>query len=380
VSQKYKFAILLGVIFVGAFIYYLFSTNQTKDLELIGVVDANQVVVRARIQGRIDKLLVDEGTQVKEGDLIAVLDPEELQAEQKAADATIASMKSKVAETQYTEQATKGWTSSDVHTAQARVQAAKSQLAQAEADLQRISTDNDRTVSLANSGVASQQDRDRSEATLKAQQAAVRALRDQVAVAQADLNSTIAKTHTANAAEKTVASTRAQMANAAALAAQAQVRLGYTKVIAPVSGTVSVRAAREGEVVAAGQPIVTIVDLSDTWVRAEVPETYADHIALGDTFKVRMPSGQAVPGKVIFKGVEGDFATQRDVSRRKRDIKTVGLKLLVDNPNELFVPGMTADVLVPQSQLQGNFQKATPSSHPAQGQSQPTAPTQAVQR
>ena len=228
-SQKNKFAILLGVIFVGALIYYLFSTNRSNDLELIGVVDANQVMVSARIQGRIDKLLVDEGTPVKQGDVIAILDPQELQAEEKAADATIASMRSKVAEEQYTEQATKGWTSSDVHTAQARVQAAKSQLAQAEADLERISSDNDRTVALAKSGVASQQDRDRSEATLKAQQAAVRALRDQVAAAQADLNSTIAKTHTATAAAKTVASTRAQMANAAALAAQAQVRLGYTK-------------------------------------------------------------------------------------------------------------------------------------------------------
>ena len=378
-KQK-KFFILLGVIFLSAFIYYLFSTNRTKDLELIGVVDANQVVVSARIQGRINKLLVDEGTPVKEGDLIAVLDPEELQAEERAADATIASMRSKVAETQATEQATKGWTSSDVNTAKAKVQAAKSQLAQAEADLERISSDNDRTVALAKSGVASQQDRDRSEATLKAQQAAVRALRDQVKMAEADLNSTVARLDTANAAEKTVASTRAQMQNAAALAAQAQVRLGYTRVVAPISGTVSVRAAREGEVVSPGQAIVTIVDLSDTWVRADVPENYADHISLGDTFRVRMPSGQLVPGKVIFKAVEGDFATQRDVSRRKRDIKTVGLKLHIDNPNELFVPGMTADVLVPQSQVDGTLPTLRQSAQPAQNQVPAVSPAEAKER
>jgi HlyD family secretion protein len=221
-------------------------------------------------------------------------------------------------------------------------------------------------VGLAEQGVASQQDKDRAEAQLQAQLAAVQSLKDQVNAAQADLNAAIARTHQAHAAQSTVAATRADLANAAAQRAEAQVRLGYTKVIAPVSGTISVRAAREGEVVSPGQAIVTIVDLGDSWVIASVPETYADHIALGDVFQIRMPSGQSVPGKVFFKAVEGDFATQRDVSRRKRDIKTVGLKLRIDNPNELFVPGMTADVLVPPATLErelGNKHSAQPAHY-----------------
>jgi multidrug resistance efflux pump len=216
----------------------------------------------------------------------------------------------------------------------------------------RIRSDHDRTVSLADQGVASQQDKDRAQAQLQAQLAAVQSFKDQVAAADADLRAALARTHQAHAARSTVAATRADLASAAAQRAEAMVRLGYTNIVAPVSGTVSVRAAREGEVVSPGQAIVTIVDLSDTWVRASVPETYADHIALGDVFQVRMPSGQSVAGKVFFKAVEGDFATQRDVSRRKRDIKTVALKLRIDNPNELFVPGMTADVVVPPSSLE----------------------------
>jgi HlyD family secretion protein len=51
--------------------------------------------------------------------------------------------------------------------------------------------------------------------------------------------------------------------------------------------------------------------------------------------------------------VEGDFATQRDVSRRKRDIKTIVLKVRLDNPKGAFVPGMTAEVLVSPQQLKG---------------------------
>jgi HlyD family secretion protein len=374
VSQRNRFIILLSLIFAGAFIYYLATTNRGQGIDLIGTVDANQVIVSPQIQGRIEKLLVDEGTPVKAGDLIALLDANELQAQERAAAATINSLRSKVSETLATEAATKGSTAGDVANSEARLESTRAQLAQAEANLEQIQTDHDRTISLAASGVASQQDKDRADAQLKAQQAAVKALQDQVRAAQADLNSAIARTHQAHAAQSTVAATRADMANAAALQAQAQVRLGYTRVLAPVSGTVSVRAAREGEVVNPGQPIVTIVDLSDTWVRAAVPETYADRIALGDVFNVRMPSGQVVPGKVFFKAVEGDFATQRDVSRRKRDIKTVVLKLRIENPNELFVPGMTADVLVPQSTLQAGFQqRKQQAAQPAPAQSKPTA-------
>jgi len=67
-----------------------------------------------------------------------------------------------------------------------------------------------------------------------------------------------------------------------------------------------------------------------------------------------LPGGTITSGKVFFKGVEGDFATQRDVSRRKRDIKTIVLKIRLDNPKGAFVPGMTAEVLVSPEQLQAN--------------------------
>ena len=50
---------------------------------------------------------------------------------------------------------------------------------------------------------------------------------------------------------------------------------------------------------------MTIVDLSDTWARAAIPETYADHIGYGDMLRVRLPGGTVTSGKVFFKGVEG---------------------------------------------------------------------------
>jgi hypothetical protein len=64
-----------------------------------------------------------------------------------------------------------------------------------------------------------------------------------------------------------------------------------------------------------------------------------------------MPSGASVWGKVIAKRALAGFATQRDVSRRKRDIKTIQLKLLIPNPGEKYVPGMIAHVFIPNSKL-----------------------------
>jgi multidrug resistance efflux pump len=152
-------------------------------------------------------------------------------------------------------------------------------------------------------------------------------------------------------AARTVSETRSQAENARALAQQAKVELGYAQVFAPVTGKVNVRAARQGEVVTAGATIVTIMDLTQTWVYAPLPETQADSVQLGDSLRVVMPSGATVQGKIINKSAQADFATQRDVSSRKRDIKTVQLKLLIDNPGERFVPGMIAEVYIPKNKL-----------------------------
>jgi HlyD family secretion protein len=362
-NARNKFLIMLAIILVISAAYYFFSTPGGSDLVLVGTVDANQIVVSPQIQGRISKLLVEEGSQVKQGDLIALLDPSELEAEERAAAATITSMRSQMSANEYTRQSTKGSTSSDVENSQAKLQAARAQLAQAEATLTRVESDSRRTIGLAQAGVASDQDRVQAEMNLKAQEASVQALQEQVTAAQADLNSSVARTNQATAAQSTVASTRAQVENAVAQMKEAEVRLGYTKIYSPVTGTVLVRAAREGEVVNAGQAIVTVVDFTDTWAFAAIPETDADHIGLGDTLRVRLPGGTIVPGKVFYKAAEADFATQRDVGRRKRDIRTIALKVRLENPKGAYVPGMTAEVLVSPEQLKG----AAPRSAEAAG-------------
>lgn len=351
-NARNRVFLILGLLTLGSLIWYLTTTRRSSDLELIGTVDANEVLVSSKIPGRIQTLTVDEGQDVKAGDLIAVIESQDLQAARQAAEATANSQKFKLGETVETERQTRGETGSATVNAEAMVSSSKAALAQAQANYEHQQADTSRTVALAQQGIMSAQAKDDAETSLRAAKAAVDAARENVAAAEASLRQARAHEMLTNVAARTVDETRDQAANARALAEEAKVELGYTQVFAPVSGKVNVRAARQGEVVAAGATIVTIMDLAETWVYAPLPETQADAVQLGDSLRVVMPSGATVWGKVISKASEADFATQRDINGSpKRDIETVQIKLLIDNPGERFVPGMTADVYVPKSKL-----------------------------
>jgi len=336
---------------LGSLIWYLLTVRRPGDLQLIGTVDANEVMVNSKIQGRIQTLTVDEGQNVKDGDLIAIIESDDLTAAHKAAQAMADSQTYKLGESTESERQTRGEVSSATVNAEALVKGAKASLAQAQAQYEHQQADTTRTVALAQQQIMSAQAKDEAVSSLQASQAAVDAARENVAAAEATLRQAQAHELLASVAAHTVDQTRGEVANARALADQAKVQVGYAQIFAPISGKVNVRVARQGEVVAAGGTIVTIMDLTQTWIYAPLPETQADAVQLGDSLRVVMPSGATVQGRIISKAAEADFATQRDVNSRKRDIKTVQLKLLIDNPGERFVPGMTAEVYIPRNKL-----------------------------
>ena len=144
-----------------------------------------------------------------------------------------------------------------------------------------------------------------------------------------------------------------QQAAAGAQTSKAQVRLDYTEIHAPIPGVISVLAALQGEVVNIGQPIASIVNPDDLWVRADMPETFVDRVRLGDKLQVRFPDGMEREGTIFYRGVDADYATQRDVSQSKRDIKTFELRLRVDNSDRRLWPGLTAFVTVPAQDVRG---------------------------
>jgi RND family efflux transporter MFP subunit len=148
-------------------------------------------------------------------------------------------------------------------------------------------------------------------------------------------------------AKARVESVTKQIQAAIAQKEKAKIYLNYTEIHAPLNSIVDTRAALQGEVVNAGQAIVTLINQDDLWVRADVEETYIDRIHLGDRLQVKLPSGAVREGTVFYRSVDADYATQRDVSRTKRDIKTFEIRLRCDNSDRSLAVGMTAYVTLP---------------------------------
>ena len=282
------------------------ATLQMHEVELTypaeSVVEAiRQATVAAQIPGRIVDVRIDAGRRVKAGELLMRIDARE------------------VAEV---------------------VIGTEALLAQAKANFER-------TQNLSKEGVVAPQELDQARNTRDASQARLEGLKKQVDAQRAAVALARSNAEQVAVRRSQLANNEHQRAAANAQLAKAGVRLAYTEVKAPIDGFVDTKAARVGEVVSAGQPLVTLIDPDDLLVRADVEETYIDRVRIGDILTVRLPSGVERPGKIFYRGADAAFATQRDVSRTKRDIKTFEVRLRVDNSDRRLAVGMTAYVLLP---------------------------------
>jgi HlyD family secretion protein len=352
-----KFFRLVAIVFVIALIVYYFTMPRGSEIRLVGVIDGNEVIVSPQITGRLVKLNVDEGTSVKKGELIGELDPKELQASLMAAKANVDTLEASVQEAQHNYSWTEGQTGASLDVADAGVTTTKAQLQQASVELWRNQTDLTRMQKLYQKGEVAAQDLDHAEAAVRMSQANVQALEQSVKAEQAAVAVALANRKQVDARKSALASTIAQLEQARATEVETATQLGYTKVYAPISGIVSVRVAKQGEVVNVGSPIVVLVDIDHLWARAEVPETYVDDVGFGQELPVELLSGDVLHGDVFFKGVESEYATERDVSRTKRDIKTFEIKVAVPNPHRRLFLGMTATVLLPQPKTKSWLQR-----------------------
>jgi multidrug resistance efflux pump len=169
----------------------------------------------------------------------------------------------------------------------------------------------------------------------------------QVAVAQAAVE--VAKSNLEQVAARRGALEvdKIKVAVAQAQIAKARIQLGYTEIRSPGEGIVDIRAARRGEVVNPAQAIVTLINPDDLWVRIDVEESYIDRVRMGDKLSVRLASGDVLEGVVFYRAVVADYATQRDVSHTKRDIRTFEVRLRCDNSARRLAVGMTAYVVFP---------------------------------
>lgn len=325
---------------------------QPKEIVLTGLVTTDEIVVGPEIQGRVEHLFVREGDTVTNGELLAVIQPQEWRAQMDYYTHSQQQMRSDVARSFAELQFQQAQSSNQIWQAQASLAAAKDQVTQGEADLENANLTLKRETDLYHRGVDSVQAYDQARTAAASAQAKVDALQSQVIAAQAAVGLAESSAHEVTVRRAALSSSQDQLEAATAQAELAKVRLDYTRIMAPTNAIVNVRAALEGEVVNAGQAIVTLINPDNLWVRADLPETYIDSIRLGDKLPVRLPSGVTREGTVFYRGVDADYATERDVSRSKRDIKTFEIRLRCDNRDRALAVGMTAYVTAPLNRAQ----------------------------
>jgi len=345
--MKRKLLILVCILAViGAGIYFILGRG-TSRITLTGVVTTDQVIVSSEIQGRLQEVFVKEGSVVTNGQLLGVIQPQEWKAEMAFYANTEEQSAAQVAQAEADLKFQEAQTSNQIQQAEATLASAEADVVRAQADLENATLNFNRMQDLYKKGVEPIQSFDQARTSQESARARVESLQKQVQAAQAAVGVARANRDQVAAREAALQATKHQFAAAAAQRERAKVRLDYTQIRAPIDGIVDVRAALQGEVVNAGQAILTLINPDNLWVRADVEETYIDRVRLGDKMTVRLPSGVEREGTVTYRGFAGEFATQRDVSRTKRDIRTFEIRLRCDNQDRRLAVGMTAYVALP---------------------------------
>jgi HlyD family secretion protein len=341
-----KLPILLLIAAAGYGAYYFF-TRPPSSLVLTGIVTTHDVEVSPQIGGRLVSLAVKEGDAVTKGQQIAEIDPGELEAERAFYQHSAAGIESQVEESEAALRLQERQLIDQVKQAEAAVATAEAQRSAANADVDRAKVTLDRTRELYKQQLAPAQTMDEARTAHESALARMESLARQVDSARSAVALARSNAEQVSVRKSQLAANKHQLDAVGAQRQKADVRLGFARVVAPVDGIVDVQPARQGEVVNAGQTLLTLINPDDLWVRADIEETYIDRVRIGDTLTVKLPSGEERTGTVFYRRADASFATQRDVSRTKRDIKTFETRLRLDNKDRRLAVGMTVYVMLP---------------------------------
>jgi len=368
--------IVLGVAVIAFFVWRgFFADPAVPDsmVALSGRIEGDDSAVAPKTSGRILEVHVREGDTVKAGDIIAVLDDEQVRAREQAARSALgaAQANAKIAQTQISvlEQQLKqnqlltGQAKLDasggVNQAEADLAAAQSDLAQKQAAYDLSVFDRDAYTRLAKTGAVSERQGKLAVSTAAQDAAAVEAAKRRVTAAEGAL--TMAQANLANpgiresqvvGVERQIAEQQAQIASVTSAMDQARAQLAEAEanrqdltVRAPFDGTVMTRAAEPGEVVQAGTAVVTLLDMSKVYLRGFVPEGQIGKVAVGQSARIYLDSNpkQALSAYVSRVDPEATFTPENTYFRDDRVKQVVGLKLQLKEGIGFAKPGMPAD-------------------------------------
>ena len=314
-KQKTLTLLAIAVILVagGAYAWKQWQASHV-DLGLAsgnGRIEATEIDVATKLGGRVEEILVSEGSFVKSGEPLARMQILSLQAQQKEALAgkdravhAVAAAKAQVA------------------LRESDHAAALAQVAQRESELDNAQRRLARSETLTKEGASSAQELDDDRARVRGAQAALKATQAQAAAAKAAIA----------AAQAEVTGSDSSVAAAMATVQRIDVELQDSTLTAPRDGRVQFRLAQPGEVLGAGGKVLNLVDLSDVYMSFFLPETVAGRIALGSDVRIVLDAApnMVIPAKVSFVSATAQFTPKTVETASERQKLMFRIKARID--------------------------------------------------
>jgi membrane fusion protein (multidrug efflux system) len=307
-------------------------------------VDGHIVPVLAKVGGYVNTVTVSENDSVKAGQLLVQLDDDDYRVRLQQAQADLAAAEATGGGGGFSGQA-----QSQVQSAAGQRAALDAQIGAARANANKADLDLARARELADKQIISKQQLDAAQAMSAVAHANLLAAERQASAAGGTVNTAEAGVRVANA--RTMA--------ARAAAANSQLQLDYTRITAPASGEVSRKQVEVGQLVAPGQPLMSIVADTGVWVTANFKETQLAKIRPGQPveFEIDAYGGCVAEGKVAsVSGATGaKFALlppDNATGNFTKVVQRVPVRIAVTKPcagNHPLRPGLSAVVHIDTS-------------------------------
>ena len=323
-KKLFGVVVALGILAAGGYAAYEnWKQRQSEPTEIVlfGNIDIREVDLAFNVPGRIEEMLVEEGDEVKTGQLLAAMEADIYRAEVDAAKARVDAQEAVLS------RLLSGSRPEEIKRVRANSQAIEAQLDDAKSKLQR-------TEQLATDRFASQQRLDEDRARARNLEALLEAAKQALSLA------------VQGPRDEDIAEARAQLRADQAELALALRRLNDTKLFAKDNGIVKTRIVEPGAVVLAPTSAYTIALLDPVWVRTYVSEPDLGKIHPGMKAEVTTDSAPNDPyeGWIGFISPVAEFTPKTVETREVRTSLVYRVRVYVKNPNNRLRQGMPVTV------------------------------------
>jgi HlyD family secretion protein len=328
------------LLIAGVAYYAIYGSKQADtSVRTSRIVEGPEVNLAPKAAGRISEICCNEGDHVQKNQIVIRLESDDLSAavEQSKAGVERAQANIGVAESSIR------YARANIESAEAEIKAVQADTKKAKVQMDDSNTKLARLQALFQQKFISQEALDTSATAHAALVADYLSQKSKLIEAQYKRDASIAQLSTT---QNQLQLAHSDLKQSQATLAYNEAKLADMAIATPISGTVVFKALEKGETVSPGVTVLTVVDLASLYARVDVDETLVDKIAVGGDVTIRTEgtSGKQFKGKISEIGRYAEFATQKDVTSGRQDIKTFRVKIAFQEPAGLLKPGMTVDV------------------------------------